>query len=43
MLETTPAELGRAFRWRVAQARARLNELVEQGRATCDGTRYART
>jgi hypothetical protein len=40
MLVTTPAELGRAFRWPVAQARARLDELVEVGRVTFDGTRY---
>jgi hypothetical protein len=40
MLATTPAELGRAFRWPVAQARVRLDELVEKGRATYDGTHY---
>jgi hypothetical protein len=40
MLATTPAELGRAFRWPVAQARARLDDLVETGQVTFDGTRY---
>ncbi|HEY3510695.1 MAG TPA: hypothetical protein VGL36_16125 [Kribbella sp.] len=40
MLETTPGELGRAFRWPVAQARARLDELVDDSRATYDGNRY---
>ncbi len=40
MLVTTPGELGRAFRWPVAQARARLDELADDGRATFDGTRY---
>ncbi|MEI8412667.1 MULTISPECIES: AlkZ-related protein [unclassified Kribbella] len=40
MLETTPGELGRAYRWPVPQARAHLNELVDDGRATFDGTRY---
>lgn len=40
MLATTAGELARAFRWPVAQARARLTEHVETGRATFDGTRY---
>jgi hypothetical protein len=40
MIVTTPAELGRAFRWPAAQARARLDDLVEAGRATFDGSRY---
>lgn len=40
VLETTPGELGRAFRWPVAQARARLEELAEDGGATYDGARY---
>ncbi|TDD28545.1 hypothetical protein E1218_06920 [Kribbella turkmenica] len=40
MLETTPGELGRAFRWPATQARACLDELVDAGRATYDGTRY---
>ncbi|GAA1158514.1 hypothetical protein GCM10009630_65810 [Kribbella jejuensis] len=40
MLATTAGELARAFRWPVAQARARLTEQVELGRATFDGTRY---
>ncbi|WUJ71857.1 hypothetical protein OG809_01065 [Kribbella soli] len=41
MLQTTPGELGRAFRWPVAHARARLDELAENGRAKADGTRYS--
>jgi hypothetical protein len=41
MLVTTPGELGRAFRWPVAQARARLDGLVDDGRATFDGARYS--
>jgi len=40
VIVTTPAELGRAFRWPAAQARARLDDLVEAGRATFDGSRY---
>jgi hypothetical protein len=40
MLVTTPAELARTFRWPTAQARAHLNELVDDGRATLDGTHY---
>ncbi|MEV0290058.1 hypothetical protein AB0H36_38515 [Kribbella sp. NPDC050820] len=40
MLQTTPGELGRAFRWPVAQARAHLNDLADEGRATVDGNRY---
>jgi len=40
MLLATPAELARAFGWPVVQARARLDELVAAGMATCDGTSY---
>ncbi|MFI6832975.1 hypothetical protein ACIBG5_38070 [Kribbella sp. NPDC050241] len=40
MVATTPGELARAFRWPVAQARARLEEQVDAGRATFDGVRY---
>ncbi|MEU4194954.1 hypothetical protein AB0E69_23850 [Kribbella sp. NPDC026611] len=42
MLATTPGKLARAYRWPVAQARARLNELVHTDQATFDGTRYLR-
>jgi hypothetical protein len=37
VLQATPAELGRAFRWPVAQARGRLDALVAEGSATLDG------
>jgi hypothetical protein len=40
MLQVTPAELARAFRWPVAQARARLDEIVSEGSAVCDGIAY---
>jgi hypothetical protein len=40
MLQATPAEMARAFRWPVAQARARLDELVSRGWAWSDGVRY---
>ena len=40
MLEATPAELARAFRWPRAQAQAQLDELVDKGRATSAGARY---
>jgi hypothetical protein len=40
MLVTTPGELARTFRWPAAQARARLDDLVEAGQATYDGRRY---
>jgi hypothetical protein len=40
MLEATPAELARAFRWPLTQARARLDDLVSQGSASSDGPVY---
>lgn len=40
MLAGTPADLARTFRWPVAQARARLDDLVDAGRATSDGACY---
>jgi hypothetical protein len=40
MLDTSPAELARAFRWSTSPARELLDELVASGRATSDGTRY---
>jgi hypothetical protein len=40
MLQVTPAELARAFRWPVAHARARLDEMVSEGSAVCDGIVY---
>ncbi len=40
MLQVTPADLARAFRWPVAQARARLDEMVSEGSAACDGIVY---
>ncbi|MFI5697026.1 hypothetical protein ACIA58_34540 [Kribbella sp. NPDC051586] len=40
MLATTPGELARAFRWPVARARARLDELVGADQAAVDGSRY---
>ncbi|HCT81464.1 MAG TPA: hypothetical protein DGT23_33810 [Micromonosporaceae bacterium] len=39
MLQATPADLARAFRWPVAQARARLDELNSAGQATSEGAR----
>jgi hypothetical protein len=41
MLQATPADLARAYRWPVAYARDRLDELVTAGAATRAGTRYA--
>ena len=41
MLATTAGELARAFRWPVATARARLEQQVELGKASFDGTRYS--
>ncbi len=40
MLEATPADLARAFRWPTAQARTQLEELADTDRATYDGSRY---
>jgi hypothetical protein len=40
MLVTTPGELARTYRWPVAQARARLDDLVDAGQATYDGRQY---
>lgn len=40
MLQATPAEMAGALRWPVAQARARLDELVSRGWASSDGVRY---
>jgi hypothetical protein len=40
MLATTPTDLKQAFGWPVAEARARLDQLVAQRRAGVDGTRY---
>ncbi|MDX6247930.1 MAG: hypothetical protein QOF10_1290 [Kribbellaceae bacterium] len=40
MLDASPAELARAFRWSAAKAREHLDQLVDTGRATSDGTRY---
>lgn len=40
MLAATPGELARAFRWSTADARERLNELVDSDRATFDGRYY---
>lgn len=40
MLAATPGDLARAFHWPVAQARARLDELVGAGAAISDGARY---
>jgi hypothetical protein len=37
VLQTTPAELGSAFRWPVAEARSRLETLAAEGAATLDG------
>lgn len=42
MLQATPADLARAFRWPAAQARARLDELERTGQATSAGARYLR-
>jgi len=39
-LQASPPELGRAFGWPVAQARARLDALVRAGFATSTGDRY---
>jgi hypothetical protein len=43
MLDASPIELARAFRWSSAQARDLLNELADTGRATFDGNRYRLT
>lgn len=40
MLEASPADLARAFRWPTAKARELLQELTDTGRATFDGSRY---
>jgi hypothetical protein len=40
MLQASPPELGRAFGWPVAQARAQLDTLVRTGFATSTGDRY---
>jgi hypothetical protein len=40
MLDASPTELSRAFRWSTTKARDLLNELVETDRATTDGSRY---
>lgn len=40
MVQATAADLGRAFRRPVADARDRLDELVDAGAATRDGKRY---
>lgn len=40
MLKTSPADLARAFRWPVADARDRLDELVAAGAATRHGREY---
>lgn len=40
VLEATPADLARAFRWPVTQAVAQLDELVGVGRAVSAGARY---
>lgn len=40
MLAATPGELARAFRWSTAQARDRLDELVDSDRAKFDGRHY---
>ncbi|TCN35045.1 hypothetical protein EV644_11766 [Kribbella orskensis] len=40
MLDTSPAELARAFRWSTPKARELLDELVGTDRATTDGRRY---
>jgi hypothetical protein len=40
MLDASPAELARAFRWSTPQARELLDELVDTDRATTDGRRY---
>jgi len=40
MLQASPPELGRAFGWPVAQARAQLDTLVKAGFATSTGDRY---
>jgi hypothetical protein len=44
MLEATPADLARAFRWPLPTARTRLDDLVEAERASTDGrfTYFAR-
>ncbi len=40
VLETTAADLSRAFRWPIAEARDRLDSLVASGRALAEGNRY---
>jgi hypothetical protein len=40
MLDASPAELARAFRWPTAQARELLDELADTERASCTGGRY---
>lgn len=40
VLQATPAELARAFRWPVAQARRQLETLAAEGAATLDGNAY---
>ena len=40
LLQVTPADLARAFGWPLATARARLDELVDTGRARSDGASY---
>jgi hypothetical protein len=39
-LQATPAELARAFRWPLAKARVRLEELVTKGSATAQGAAF---
>lgn len=41
MREVTPRMLGKAFGWRVPQARTVLRALVTEGRATADGDAFA--
>ena len=43
LLEATPADLARAVRWPIAQARAQLDELVRAGRATSANGCYVAT
>jgi hypothetical protein len=40
MLDASPVELARAFRWPTVQARTLLAELADTGRASFDGSRY---
>jgi hypothetical protein len=40
MLDISPTDLSRAFRWPIAKARELLEELADTDRATFDGSRY---